>query len=208
MRPIFNPTILLLGIVLSLSVLNAEESQDSKWEALFESLPQTNSVEARFEEWRHSLLRDRPSYLKGVLRFDNALGVSLSYIEPSERTIIISDDSVSLRNSDGDTRTLPDNERYNWIPDLIGTIFSFDLESWKGGFLLKEYGLEGETWTAVIEPKKDTGRDRIREVTLIGDAVYVTEMEMRMKGGKRVNIKVASAEKNISFPDDVKAQYF
>ncbi|MGB0372275.1 MAG: LolA family protein [Opitutales bacterium] len=208
MRPIFYKTLLILGIIAAACSVSAEETEDARWEALFKSLPETASVEARFEEWRHSLLRDRPSYLKGVLRFDSELGVSLNYVEPSDRTIIIYEDSVAMRNSDGETSSLPDSERYNWIPNLIGTIFSFDLESWKGGFLLKDYSLEEEVWTAVIEPKEDTGRDQIREVKLIGDAVYVTEMEMRMKGGKRVNIKVASAEKNIAFSSEVKELYF
>ena len=191
-----------------ISFVSAFGSEDDRWESLFQNLPETDSVEAKFEEWRHSLLRDRPSYLKGVLRFDQNLGVSLSYLEPSQRTIIITEDSVALRNPEGETRSLPDEEKYNWIPDLIGTIFSFDLDSWKGGFLLKDYSLEGQIWSAVIEPKMNTGRDQIREVKLIGDEVYVTEMEMKMKGGKRVNIKVASAEKNIAFTDEAKTRFF
>ena len=198
----------LIALVSLLTVTVAAEPEDADWQKLFENLPTTQSVEARFEEWRHSLLRDRPSYLKGILRFDEALGVSLNYVEPSTRTIIITDDSVSMRSSDGDTKTLPDNERYNWIPDLIGAIFSFDIDSWKAGFSLKEYSLEDNVWKAVIEPKLDTGRDRIREVTLIGDDVYVTKMEMRMKGGKRVNISVESADKNITFSEEVKKSFF
>ena len=202
-------TLLFSAILLTWAGSLAHAADDdAQWKALFNCLPQTQSVEATFEEWRYSLLRDRPSYLQGVLRFDQKIGVSLSYLKPSERTIIIDENSVSLRNPEGETRTLPDNERYNWIPYLIGTIFSFDLESWKGGFILKDYSVEGENWSAVIEPKQDTGRDRIREVTMTGDAVYVTAMEMRMKGGKRVKIEVASAEKNISFSEEAVKRYF
>lgn len=201
-------TLILATALMGWGISSAHADNDADWKALFNSLPETQSVEASFEEWRYSLLRDRPSYLKGVLRFDQEIGVSLNYLEPSERTIIIDEKTVSMRNDSGETRTLPDDERYNWIPDLIGTIFSFDLDSWKGGFILKDYSVKGENWSAVIEPKQDTGRDRIREVTMKGDNVYVTAMEMRMKGGKRVKIEVASAEKNISFSEEAIKRYF
>lgn len=208
MRLLFQCSLLLLGALFAASFARADNPDGADWESLFNNLPQTESVEASFEEWRYSLLRDRPSYLKGVLRFDRELGVSLNYDAPSNRTIIIKGQSVELRDEEGETRTLPDSERYNWIPDLIGTIFSFNIEAWQGGFILKEYVFEEGEWKAVIEPREGRGRERIREVTMIGDDVYVTEMEMLMKGGKRVKIAVASAKKDIAFGDEIQSRYF
>ena len=98
MRSIISQIILIIGVCSVPLIAQSEEPDDAQWKALFESIPETESVEARFEEWRHSLLRDRPSYLQGVLRFDSKIGVSLNYFEPAERTIIITEDTVSLRN--------------------------------------------------------------------------------------------------------------
>ncbi|MCH2155806.1 MAG: outer membrane lipoprotein carrier protein LolA [Opitutales bacterium] len=198
--------IIALSLLIGLLPISAADQGD--WNLLISKLPKSTTIQAAFNEVRTSPLRKRPSVLSGTLRYSVDHGLSLHYKEPLERIIFIQGDSIELRDDEGGRRTLPDDERYAWIPDLIGAIFSFDLDRWKDSFELRSFTEQEGIWEAYLEPKNDSSRDQIRSLTIKGDTTYISEMLLKMKGGRDVEIRVVDAKTDIVFDEQVLGLYF
>lgn len=178
------------------------------WDALLAVLPQHERIEAQFTEVRTNPVRRRNSVLKGVMRFDQLRGVSMFYNEPFIRIVVISGDTIEIRNLNEHSRSLPADGDLAWVPELVGALFSFEATAWQKIFILHGFTKEEGKWTAILEPKEVELRNRIQRATITGNSDYLTHVELLLRGGRRTEIRVEAVEKNLEFSDEIISQYF
>src|SRR5512133_2760606 len=91
--------------------LLANPASDPQWRALFDQLAPNKTRQSTFEERRYFPFRKTPVVLQGEIRIVPQRGLSLRYLQPEERVLIIGDKGLLMRDSDGQERTAPADSR-------------------------------------------------------------------------------------------------
>src|SRR5215510_1038506 len=87
--------------LVSPDTLLADPAGDPAWRGLFDQLAPNKTRQSKFEERRFFPFRTKPVILEGEIRIVPRLGLSLRYLKPDERVMIIDDKGLMMRDSDG-----------------------------------------------------------------------------------------------------------
>jgi len=202
---------LLLFILLCTSLIAADLQpvavNDAAWEPLFKTLAAKGPVFASFTERRYSKLRKTPVVLEGEMRLSPDHGLSLRYVKPSERFMIIDARGILLRDDSGRTRELPADPRAPAMNAVLLPVLRFDLPALTQLFELRG-ARDGASWRLEFSPR-DTGIARALDTLIVtGTDDAVRGLEFRPTPSQRIEISIGDTRTGIPFTPAELTQFF
>ena len=180
---------------------------DPAWKDLLARLATTGDRFCQFEERRYFRFRTSPVILSGELRLAPGLGLSLRYLRPEARELIIDQKGMLIREADGRGRTALAEGNLPGPASALLPIMEFNL-----GQLLRSFELrgrrEGAAWSLVLVPRDAELARRLKEVRMSGEGTRLREIDMDFPGSQRIEILLLSIRENVAFTRDDLARYF
>jgi hypothetical protein len=160
---------------------------------------------ADFEERRYFPFRQEPVVLKGQVRVSRRHGLSLHYTAPEERTLILDDKGMLVREPKGqkspplDPRATAANEAMRHILrlDFVALEKSFEITGARGP----------DEWTLTLVPRTETLRRALGDIHVSGDAISVRQIDLRRSAKQHVDITMSPAREG-AFSVEEAAKYF
>jgi hypothetical protein len=144
--------------------------------------------------------------LSGEVRVSARRGLSLRYLAPEERTVILDDHGMLMRGPDGE-RTSPADPRAAAANAAMRHILSFDLAALEQDFDL--FGQrDGTAWILALVPRTDALRRSIGRITVAGEAAAIRRILLRRSAKNSIEILIAPPRPSVAFTTDEVAQYF
>lgn len=164
------------------------QADDPAWRDLLTLVEHRPDATAGFEERRYFSFKKTPTLLKGEVRVSTARGLSLHYVEPQERTVIIDDRGLLLRETARDTIP-PNDPRATAANTAMLHLLRFDLHQLAESF--EVYGQrDGTAWTLALVPRDESLRRTLGQITVAGESATVRRIELRRSLTQRVEILV------------------
>lgn len=162
---------------------------------------------ANFEEHRTFPFKKTPTILKGESRVSTARGLSLHYFAPDERTVIIDERGVLLREGGRET-TPPADPRAMASQNAMLHLLRFDLKA-----LTETFDIYGErqeaAWTLALVPRADSLRRTLGQITVSGEGAVLRRIELRRSLTQRVEILIEPPRSPVvPFTDDEVRRFF
>jgi len=173
----------------------------------FAMLASRAPLRSMFVETRFFSFRKTPVVLKGEMRFAPDLGLSLSYVEPKERIMIVDSAGIVLRDDRGRSREMPRDARHPSADAVLLPILGFDLPVLRETFEIDMDGTS-EAWNLRFTPREDALRREVGEVLVSGHGDKVDTLEFRRSASQRVEIAVGQTETNIDFSPAERERFF
>lgn len=159
------------------------------WSDLLAKIENRPDGSASFEERRFFPFKKTPTLLKGEVRVSRTRGLSLHYVEPDDRTVIIDERGLLQREHRGES-TPPADPRATAANTAMLHLLRFDLRA-----LTETFEIYGErkdsAWTLALIPRADALRRTLGQITVAGENVTVRRIELRRSATQRVEILVA-----------------
>ncbi len=179
---------------------------DPGWQDLFQVLRRRATVEAPFQEQRWFPFRKRPVVLTGVVRIDATHGLSLHYERPQERTVIIDEHGMLVREKGRDT-VPPADPRASLADSALLHVLRFDFAALAGDFEL--YGRRtGPEWSMALVPRAHHLRRTLGAILVAGQDDRVTRIQLRRSATERVDILVGDPRPEAPFSAADLHRYF
>jgi hypothetical protein len=180
------------------------DGDDPTWRPLLEALAAKGSIEAEFTEQRWFSFRRDPVVLTGEIRRSPELGLSLRYLEPDEKMMIVDDRGIVLRNARGWSRQLKPGGRAPNSGEVLLRVLRFD---WAG--LSRDFAVQAarneDSWRFDFVPLTDEFAGSVGTITVWGQGEAVTQLEMNPTDGPRIEILIGRSREDVTFtPDEVK----
>jgi len=159
------------------------------WRGLADAFAHQPDVTADFTERRQFSFKKEPVQLTGEVRVSVEHGLSLHYVVPDERIVILDPRGVLIRAGAGQTAP-PDDPRAGSVNEALLHILRFDFAALEKDFEL--YG-EGDTgqWTLVLVPKREAQRRAFARITVAGESTAVRHIELRHSERQLIDILIA-----------------
>lgn len=185
---------------------NRLASDDPAWRDLHAEVQRRADAAAGFEEHRWFSFKKAPTVLKGEVRVSAARGLSLHYLEPQERTVIIDDRGLLLREAAVDT-TPPSDPRATAANLAMLHLMRFDLRA-----LAETFDLYGErtatAWTLALVPRDESLRRTLGQITVTGESAVVRRIELRRSLTQRVEILIEPPRPPAPFTESETRRFF
>jgi hypothetical protein len=196
-----------VGLALTVFVARAADSAPSapEWSALTEKLAQQPGTVARFEERRFFPYRKEPLILRGQVRVSHRHGLSLQYLHPEPRTVIIDDQGMLLRGAEGHDAPPPD-PRANAANAALRQILRLDFAALEKDFEVQKT-MTGERWSVELAPRTPSVRRTIGSIAVSGRGTEVLWIELSRSAKQRIEIALSDVRASEFSADDVK-RYF
>jgi hypothetical protein len=182
------------------------EPAASTWTLLALAFARQPDIAADFTERRQFSFKPQPVVLRGEVRVSASRGLSLHYLAPEERTVILDQQGVLLRSPAGQ-KTPPADPRAGAANDALLSILRLDLATLQQGFEL--YGdNDGTAWTLVLVPRTEALRRSVGRITVNGAAVTIRRIEIRRTPKQAIEILIAPPRPFHAFTALELKQYF
>lgn len=180
---------------------------EAAWGPLLRALADKGSVFATFSEQRWFSFRRDPVRLTGEMRMSVDAGMSLRYLEPDEKMMIVDSKGIVLRNARGRSRVLkPDADSMNTGEALL-QVMRFDLEGLVKDFALYAAG-DREAWRFDFMPRDEELSDKVGAITVWGAGEAVSRLEMNPDKGPRIEITIENAREGVVFTEAERQKFF
>ena len=177
------------------------------WQALFEKLAAQGTVFSHFTENRWFPFKKIPVVLKGEMRLVPGRGMSLHYTQPDDRTMIVDERGLLLRDDRGHSREVPPDPRSGNINAALLPVMRFDQKELTKVFLLHA-ARSGAAWRLDFEPR-DTGlAHMIGRIVVWGEDDKVKQLEFRRSNSQRVEIVIDDSKAGAVFSVEDMKRYF
>ncbi len=175
---------------------------DPAWSDLALGFSTKPDATADFSEQRFFPFRKTPLALTGVSRVSATRGLSLDYLTPEKRTVILDLQGVLVRQPDGDTPA-PSDPRALAANRALVHVLRFDLAA-----LATDFELFGErtapAWTLTLVPRTADLRRTLAEIVVTGEATEVRRIVIRRSAKQSVEITVGPARPTPFTADELK----
>ncbi len=179
---------------------------DPGWRDLFADIRRRATVAAPFEEHRWFPFRKKPVVLTGEVRIDTARGLSLHYEQPQERTVIIDDRGMLIRERGRDSSP-PADPRARVADSALLDVLRFDFAALADRFEL--YGRrDGPRWTMALVPRARDIRRTLGNIMVEGEGDRVRRIQLRRSATERVDILVGEPGPEAPFSGEELRRYF
>jgi hypothetical protein len=176
-----------------------------EWRELGARMEQRGEVQADFEERRYFSFRQEPVVLRGEVRVSAEHGLSLHYLWPEARTLIIDDRGMIVREAGGRVSRPPD-PRAAAANAALRQILSFDFQALHERFEL--YGRhDGINWSLALVPRDAGMRRVLGEIFVDGIAEAVRRIELRRSARQHVDIAIGPPAP-MALSDEEAARFF
>lgn len=180
------------------------DGDDTAWQPLMAQLAAKGSIEAKFTERRWFSFRREPVVLSGEIRRSAELGLSLRYLEPDEKMMIVDDRGIVLRNARGRSRVLKPDDRGPNSGEVLLRVLRFDWEGMARDFAVHA-GCSGAFWRFDFVPLTEEFAGQVGAITVWGKDTAVTHLEMNPADGPRIEIEIGRAREQVTFtPEEIR----
>ena len=158
------------------------------WHDLATAFAHKPDVTATFTEQRFFPFKKAPVELNGKVRVSASRGLSLQYLEPEKRTVILDEKGVLIRAPAGE-KAAPSDPRAAAANEALLNLLRFDFPALEKDFEL--YGEQiGATWTLVLVPRTDALRHSIGRITATGEGATIRHIEIRRTARQAIEITI------------------
>lgn len=180
---------------------------DAAWRALFDRLATPKTRQSRFEERRFFPFRREPTVLQGEIRMVPDLGLSLRYLQPEERVIIVDGKGVLMRDAEGRERAAPDDSRARAATSAMVHVLRFDLPA-----LQKEFAVhgrrEGDAWSLAFVSRDASFANLLGVLVVSGEKLELRKIEMIKSANQRIEISIKETTEGVLFTGDTLRRFF
>jgi hypothetical protein len=175
-----------------------------EWRGLAEAVARQPDIAADFVERRHFPFRNEPVVLKGEVRISRMHGLSLRYTTPEERTVILDQEGVLIRDASG--QKAPPDPRAAMANTALLHILRFDFAALEKEFEL--YGRKlGEEWSIALVPRAEAFQKAIGNIHVAGEKAAVRTIELRRSAKQHIDIEISESRAGAFTAEDMK-RYF
>jgi hypothetical protein len=182
-------------------------SAGTDWQVLFEKLAAQGTVFSHFTEKRWFPFKKIPVVLKGEMRMMPGRGLSLHYAPPDERTMIVDERGLLLRDDRGRSREVPPDPRASNINAALLPVMRFDQKELAKVFLLHAVR-SGAAWRLDFEPRDSALARTIGRIIVWGEDTKVQQLEFRRSNSQRVEIIIDDSQAGIVFTEAELQRFF
>ncbi len=182
-------------------------SAGPEWQALFESLAAQKTVCSHFTENRWFPFKKIPVVLKGEMRLETGRGMSLRYTEPENRTMIMDERGLLLRDDRGHSREVPPDPRAGNINAALLPVMRFDQKELARIFELHAVRA-GNGWRLDFEPRDEALVKTIGRITVWGEDAKIKQLEFRRSNSQRVEIIIDDSKADVVFSAEEQKRFF
>jgi glycosyltransferase involved in cell wall biosynthesis len=176
------------------------------WNDLSAAFAQNGDVTADFTERRHFPFKKDPVVLTGEVRVSAARGLSLHYLTPDERTVILDDQGVLIRVADGQKAPPTDPRAANANRALLH-LLRFDFAGLEQDFEL--YGRrEDKEWELALVPRSEELRRSVGRITAAGEGATIRRIEIRRTEKQAIEIAIAAPRPAAPFTAEQLKMFF
>ncbi len=206
------PAWLLLLLALA-STLRAEPSTldpaalPPAWEQLFKTLSTRACVTAPFTENRWLPFKKIPVVLTGEMRLSPERGLSLHYLKPEDRLMIIDAQGILLRDAKGRTRDLGNDPRATAATHLMLDLLRFDLPALHHNFLLTGEQHPDTTWNLTLTPRPATDLG-LQRIDIQGRATRPEKIALKKSSVSSVEILIGEPTETPTFSTEDLKKHF
>lgn len=187
--------------------LLADPAHDPAWTELFSRLAASKTRQSQFEERRFFPFRTTPVILKGEIRIAPGRGLSLRYLEPDQRILIVDAKGLLMRDDEGHDRAAPSDSRAQAVTAALVSVLQFDLPALQKSFVM--YGRhEGNSWMLGFVPRDPALANMIGTLLVSGEQTRLDRIEMTKSAKQRIEILVSGTREDVIFPGDVIGRFF
>ncbi len=176
------------------------------WADLSATFAHHADTTAEFTERRFFPFKTQPVELTGEVRVSATRGLSLHYMTPEDRTVILDEQGMLVRGAAGE-KELPADPRARAANEALRHILRFDFAALEKDFEI--YGQRnGETWTLALKAKTDEGRRGIGTIAVSGEGAVVRRIEFRHSAKQYIEIVNAPPHPPAAFTAEELKRYF
>jgi len=182
------------------------EPTAATWSLLALAFASQPDITADFSERRQFPFRKEPVELTGEVRVSATRGLSLRYLVPEARTVILDAQGVLVREPAGQ-KAAPADPRAGAANEALLRILRLDLVTLQRDFEL--YGEhDGAAWTLVMLPRTAALQRNVGRITVDGEAVTIRRIEIRRTPTQSIEILIAPPRPARAFTAAELKQYF
>ena len=194
------------GLVSAETRLN-DPANDPVWRELFARLAPNKTRQSSFEERRYFPFRKAPVVLQGEIRIVPELGLSLRYLRPEPRIMIVDGKGLMFRDDEGRERAAPSDSRAQAATSALVHVLRFDFEALK-----KEFDVHGRRngaqWTLAFVPRDPTFANLLGMLTVNGEENALRKIEMVKSPTQRIEITIKETQEDVLFTADTIRRFF
>lgn len=174
------------------------------WNDLSAAFAQNGDVTADFTESRHFPFKRDPVVLSGEVRVSSAHGLSLHYLKPDDRTVILDDQGVLVRAPEGQ-QAAPADPRAAAANCALLHVLRFDLAGLEQDFELYGRRESGE-WELALVPRTEALQRSVGRITAAGEGPTIRRIEIRRSEKVAIEIAIEPPRPAAPFtPEQLKA---
>jgi len=179
----------------------------AEWQALFDKLAAQGAVFSHFTENRWFPFKKIPVVLKGEMRMAPGRGMSLHYTQPENRTMIMDERGVLLRDDRGHSREVPSDPRASNVNAALLPVLRFDQKELDKVFFLRAVRA-GNVWRLDFEPRDPALVRIVGQIIVWGEDEKIRQLEFRRSNSQRVEIVIDDSQAGVVFSVDDLKQFF
>jgi len=168
-----------------------------EWADLVSAFAHHPDTTADFTEQRFFPFKRNPVELKGEVRVSAEHGLSLHYLVPEERIVILDARGVLVRDASGD-QAAPADPHAAAANDALLHILRFDFAALGHDFVLSGWR-EGASWKLTAVPRTDELRYNLGWIAVTGEDATVRHIEIRRSTKQAIEIAIAAPRSQAAF---------
>lgn len=180
---------------------------DAPWRDLFARLASGGAVWSRFTEARVFPFHAKATVLEGEMRYDPKLGLSLHYLPPHERTLIVDAQGMLERDEHGRTRALPADAHVVAINRAMLAVLRFDPAEIEQSFTVRA-ARDGDDWRLDLAPRDETLAHVLGTLIVSGHGEELQRLEFRRSEKQHVTIAIGETRRGLTFDAGDRGKYF
>jgi hypothetical protein len=176
------------------------------WSDLVEAYANHPDTTARFKELRFFPFKKGAVLLQGEVHVSSSRGLSLHYIKPEDRTVILDDDGVLIR-VDKNSKTVPADPRAAAANEALRNVLRMDLAALEKDFEL--YGQrDGDTWSLALVARTPELRRSVGSIQVNGESTTIRRIEIRRTAKTAIEILIEPPSSRAAFTEEELERFF
>jgi hypothetical protein len=194
-------------LALTPATLLADPANDPTWRDLVAQLAPNKTRQSKFVERRHFPFRKEPVVLTGEIRLVPELGLSLRYLTPEPRVLIVDAKGLLMRDEQGHDREPPNDSRAQAATSALGRVLRFDLAALQKDFSI--YGRrDGAAWSLAFVARDAAFTSLLGTLTVSGEKAELRTIEMVKSPTQRIEIVIRDTVDDVLFTGDTLRRFF
>lgn len=178
----------------------------AEWKDLAATLANRPDTLADFVERRRFSFKKQPVELTGEVRVSRAHGLSLHYLKPEERIVVLDEKGMRVQAAPGSAAPAADPRAEAASAALLDAL-RLDLPALAGRFEI--YGRrDGGTWVFALVPREAALRRGIERITIEGAGAVVNRIELRHSAKQTIEILLSPPRATVPFTAEEVARFF